>query len=153
MHTNAACACACCAYSHVGASIHVLCTWHAFVAEMMMVHRTASVSALLQSFFFFFLCISLNINWYISHLYTIVILIYLLRLSILLNISVTHVPAVASATPAVVVMDLGAGVASDGTGLWELSNSDRSIVVPAEVPGVVHLDLLLAGRIHEPYFR
>lgn len=63
-------------------------------------------------------------------------------------------PAVASvATPAVVMMDLGAGVASDGTGPWELSNSDRSIVIPAEVPGVVHLDLLRAGRIHEPYFR
>ena len=52
----------------------------------------------------------------------------------------------ATVEPAVVAMDLG------GT-MWELSNTDGSIVVPGEVPGVVHLDLLRAGRVPEPYFR
>ena len=48
--------------------------------------------------------------------------------------------------PAVVTMDLGGA-------MWELSNANGSIVVPAEVPGVVHLDLLRAGRVPEPYYR
>ena len=36
---------------------------------------------------------------------------------------------------------------------WTLRNANGSIAVPASVPGVVHLDLLQAGIIPEPYYR
>ena len=36
---------------------------------------------------------------------------------------------------------------------WTVRNVNGSIAVPAVVPGVVHLDLLRAGLISEPYYR
>jgi beta-mannosidase len=36
---------------------------------------------------------------------------------------------------------------------WVLTNANKSIKVSATVPGVVHLDLLKAGIIPEPYYR
>ena len=36
---------------------------------------------------------------------------------------------------------------------WSVCNVNGSIVVPATVPGVIHLDLLRAGLIDEPYYR
>jgi hypothetical protein len=36
---------------------------------------------------------------------------------------------------------------------WILHNHNGSLSLPATVPGVVHLDLLRAGRIAEPYYR
>jgi beta-mannosidase len=36
---------------------------------------------------------------------------------------------------------------------WTLRNSNGSISVPATVPGVVHLDLIAAAVIGDPYYR
>ena len=36
---------------------------------------------------------------------------------------------------------------------WTVRNVNGSIVVPSSVPGVIHLDLLRAGLISEPYYR
>ena len=37
------------------------------------------------------------------------------------------------------------------SGEWTLQNTNASITIPAIVPGVVHLDLLRAGIIPEPF--
>ena len=34
---------------------------------------------------------------------------------------------------------------------WTVSNKDKSITVPASIPGSVHMDLLKAGHIKDPY--
>ena len=36
---------------------------------------------------------------------------------------------------------------------WRVTNTNGSISIPATVPGVVHLDLLRAGLISDPYYR
>lgn len=37
------------------------------------------------------------------------------------------------------------------TASWQLANAQGTISVPASVPGQVHLDLLAAGKIEDPY--
>ena len=56
-------------------------------------------------------------------------------------------------THASVVPSLGGSSKAAGDSPWTLHNANGSISVPAVVPGVVHLDLLRAGRIGEPYYR
>lgn len=64
--------------------------------------------------------------------------------------AIAFAPAVVSlnsaSAPVVVSLNSAAGVAS-----WTVSNANGSIAAPAVVPGQVHLDLLTAGLIGEPY--
>ena len=46
----------------------------------------------------------------------------------------------------------GSTKAPDGSP-WTLHNHNGSISIPATIPGVVHLDLLRAHRVAEPYYR
>ena len=52
-----------------------------------------------------------------------------------------------------VVLSLGGSSKAAGGSPWTLRNANASISVPSTVPGVVHLDLLRADRIGEPYYR
>ena len=47
---------------------------------------------------------------------------------------------------------LGSTKAAGGSP-WTLRNGNGSLSIPATVPGVVHLDLLRAEKIAEPYYR
>jgi beta-mannosidase len=62
-------------------------------------------------------------------------------------------PLAAAATSATATLSLGGSTKAVGGSPWTLRNANASISVPATVPGVVHLDLLRAGKIAEPYYR
>ena len=51
------------------------------------------------------------------------------------------------------VLSLSGSTTARGGSPWTLRNHNGSISVPATVPGVVHLDLLRADKIAEPYYR
>ena len=52
------------------------------------------------------------------------------------------------------VLSLEIDLSTDSGVKWVVSNCDRTITVPATVPGVVHTDLINAGVIKEnPYYR
>ena len=51
------------------------------------------------------------------------------------------------------VLSLGGSTKGAGGSPWTLRNSNGSLSIPATVPGVVHLDLLRAKKIAEPYYR
>jgi hypothetical protein len=55
--------------------------------------------------------------------------------------------------PASSVLSLGGSTNAAGGSPWTLRNHNGSLSVPATVPGVVHLDLLRAHKIAEPYYR
>ena len=55
--------------------------------------------------------------------------------------------------PASTVLSLGGSTKGAGESPWTLRNSNGSLSIPATVPGVVHLDLLRAKKIAEPYYR
>ena len=38
-------------------------------------------------------------------------------------------------------------------GQWEVHETGKNEFIPANVPGTIHLDLLAAGKIPDPYFR
>ena len=51
------------------------------------------------------------------------------------------------------MLSLGGSTKGAGGSPWTLRNSNGSLSIPATVPGVVHLDLLRAKKIAEPYYR
>src|SRR5438132_868246 len=54
-----------------------------------------------------------------------------------------------------IVSRVEAGAVShlDLGGAWQLHQDDSPAVIPAKVPGCVHLDLLAAARIADPFYR
>ena len=56
--------------------------------------------------------------------------------------------AAAAAAPAPVTVSLGSAA---GVATWTVANANASITAPARVPGQIHLDLLAAGLIGEPF--
>ena len=59
--------------------------------------------------------------------------------------ALTFVPCLAAPT-VFAPLDSAAGLAR-----WTLANANGSVLVPAAVPGLAHLDLLRAGLVGEPY--
>ena len=57
------------------------------------------------------------------------------------------------AAPPSAVFPLGGSTVQAGGSPWTLRNHNSSLTLPATVPGVVHLDLLRANKIPEPYYR
>ena len=50
-------------------------------------------------------------------------------------------------------LSLGGSTKDSSGSPWTLRNHNGTLVLPATVPGVVHLDLLRAKKIAEPYYR
>ena len=50
-------------------------------------------------------------------------------------------------------LSLAGSTKAAGGSPWTLRNHNGSLSLPATVPGVVHLDLLRAKHISEPYYR
>jgi hypothetical protein len=50
-------------------------------------------------------------------------------------------------------LSLAGSTKAAGGSPWTVRNHNGTLVVPATVPGVVHLDLLRAKKITEPYYR
>ena len=72
---------------------------------------------------------------------------------VLLAACCSPLAAAPSGTGSSRTLSLGGSTKSPGGSPWTLCNANGSISVPATVPGVVHLDLLRAGKIAEPYYR
>ena len=50
-------------------------------------------------------------------------------------------------------LSLGGSTEDPSGSPWTVRNHNGTLVIPATVPGVVHLDLLRAKKITEPYYR
>ena len=50
-------------------------------------------------------------------------------------------------------LSLGGSTKDPSGSPWTVRNHNGTLVLPATVPGVVHLDLLRAKKIAEPYYR
>ena len=50
-------------------------------------------------------------------------------------------------------LSLAGSTKAAGGSPWTVRNHNGTLVLPATVPGVVHLDLLRAKKITEPYYR
>ena len=59
----------------------------------------------------------------------------------------------AAASPASRTLSLAGSTKAAGGSPWTVRNHNGTLVLPATVPGVVHLDLLRAKKIAEPYYR